>query len=213
MCGFVSSAGRRSSVPEIARLIPSLWHRGPDASGAWASPSERFACGHQRLSIIDLSSAAVQPMTTDDERYTIVYNGEIYNYLELRAELESSTVFRTQSDTEVLLAAYSRWGADCLDKLIGMFAFVIWDERTQTLFAARDRFGVKPLFFHRDSANGLLLASEIKTLHAAGVERDPDPVTWATYLATGMYDHEPRTFWRGIEQLPAGSVLTWGEAE
>lgn len=213
MCGFVSIAGRRSSVPEILALLPTLWHRGPDASGAWVSQSGRFACGHQRLSIIDLSSAGVQPMTTPDGRYTIVYNGEIYNYLELRAELEASTVFRTQTDTEVLLAAYARWGAECLDRFTGMFAFAIWDEQEQTLFAARDRFGVKPLFFHRDTGNGLLLASEIKTLHAAGVERVPDEVTWATYLATGMYDHAPRTFWQDIEQLPPGSYLTWRQAQ
>jgi asparagine synthase (glutamine-hydrolysing) len=209
MCGFITIAGRQLANETLHRLTTTLRHRGPDASGVWLSPSGFCAFGHQRLSILDLSNAGVQPITTPDGRFTIVYNGEIYNYLELRAELQSSTAFSTKTDTEVLLAAYVRWGADCLGRLNGMFAFAIWDEQEQTLFAARDRFGVKPLFIHRRPDGGLLLASEIKTLHAAGVARRPDNVTWATYLATGMYDHMERTFWEEIEHLPSGHCLTW----
>lgn len=143
----------------------------------------------------------------------IVYNGEVYNYLELRRELAGRHQFRTQTDTEVLLAAYREWGAGCLAKLVGMFAFLIWDEQERRLFAARDRFGVKPLYYHVAADGCLLVASEIKALHAAGVPREPDPVTWATYLATGMYDHGSRTFWRGVRQVPSGGILTWAPVE
>jgi asparagine synthase (glutamine-hydrolysing) len=209
MCGFISITGSQLEPQEIARLLPVISHRGPDASGTWSSKSGSCAFGHVRLSIIDLSDAGLQPMTTADGRFTIAYNGEIYNYRELRLELESSFPFHTQTDTEVLLAAYARWGADCLHHLVGMFAFAIWDEHKQTLFAARDRFGVKPLFIHVTADGQLLLASEIKALHAAGVTRRPDQITWATYLSAGMYDHSARTFWEDIEQLPAGNCLTW----
>lgn len=184
-------------------------HRGPDAEGFYSDPGHLAALGHNRLSIIDLSEAGRQPMSDAFGRYWIVFNGEIYNYLELRAELASEYSFRTQTDTEVLLAAYDKWGERCLDKLIGMFAFLIWDEKHHTLFAARDRFGVKPLYFHRTSLGGLFLASEIKTLHAAGVPAQQNTKTWATYLSCGLYDHSEGTFWENIESLPAGCHLKW----
>src|SRR5262249_21227740 len=143
--------------------------------------------GHNRLSIIDLSDAGRQPMSDSTGRYWIVFNGEIYNYLELRDELDYQ--FQTRTDTEVLLAAYQKWGKACLDKLIGMFAFAIWDEKDRRLFAARDRFGVKPLYYKHSPKGNLLLASEIKALHSAGVPSYPDTIAWATYLAYGLYDH------------------------
>jgi len=189
--------------------VTNLRHRGPDAEGTWTSLSGLCRLGHCRLSIIDLSDAGRQPMHSTDGRFHIVFNGEIYNYLELREELGGASAFSTRTDTEVLLAAYARWGSACLNRLIGMFAFAVWDEREQQLFVARDRFGVKPVYYYEPPEGGLWLASEIKALHAAGAPREPDAVTWATYLAYGMYDHWERTFWRGIRQLPPGACLSW----
>lgn len=210
MCGFVVLVGERVNADWLNEALSILRHRGPDAEGIWISPSDRCALAHCRLSIIDLSDAGRQPMGDTRGRYWIVFNGEIYNYLELREELAPCYTFRTRTDTEVLLAAYRQWGEACLDRLIGMFAFAIWDERTQTLFAARDRFGVKPIYYAMLPTGELALASEIKALHALGVPREPDPVTWATYLTYGLYDHSERTFWRGVKSLPPGHALRAG---
>ena len=194
---------------ELEAMVASQRHRGPDAAGVYWAPGGNCGLGHSRLSIIDLSEAGRQPMVDPTGRFAIAYNGEIYNYIELRRELHSQYAFRTSTDTEVLLAAYQKWGPDCLDRLLGMFAFAVWDQHDQTLFAARDRFGVKPLYYHRRSDGVLLLASEIKALHAAGVPADHDRIAWATYLTYGLYEHSPRTFWEGIRSLPPGHTLTW----
>ena len=209
MCGIIGMFGSGIDRSRLDAMVASQEHRGPDAQGVYVSPSGAAALGHNRLSIIDLSDAGRQPMSSPSGRYWIVFNGEIYNYLELREELTANYMFRTRTDTEVLLAAYQQWGEDCLDRLIGMFAFAIWDDREQRLFAARDRFGVKPLHVYEPRGGGLWLASEIKALHAAGVPAEVDDVTWATYLTSGMYDHEVRTFWRDIRRVPPGSCLTW----
>jgi asparagine synthase (glutamine-hydrolysing) len=190
-------------------MLASQLHPGPDAQGSYVSPTGKAALGHARLSIIDLFDAGRQPMCDYSGRYWIVFNGEIYNYLELRTELASDYSFRTRTDTEVLLAAYRKWGQACLDRLIGMFAFIVWDEQEQQLFGARDRFGVKPLHFYEPPQGGLWIASEIKALHAAGIPRVPDTVTWATYLTSGMYDHDERTFWAGIRRVGPGVCFTW----
>lgn len=190
-------------------MVASQHHRGPDATGTYVSPSGLVGLGHNRLSIIDLSDAGRQPMSDASGRYQIVFNGEIYNYLELRTQLTADYSFRTKTDTEVLLAAYLKWGEGCLGRLIGMFAFVIWDEAGRKAFGARDRFGVKPMHLHEPPGGGLMLASEIKALHAAGVAKSPDEAAWATYLSTGMYDHGTRTFWKGIQRLPPGACFTW----
>ena len=187
----------------------ALAHRGPDASGEWVSRDGGAALGHCRLSVLDLSDAGRQPMASRDGRLWIAYNGEVYNYLELRHELGGPGAFRTGTDTEVVLAAYERWGAACLERLIGMFAFAIWDAKDRTLFAARDRYGVKPLYICQHSNSGLWLASEIKALHAAGLPREPDAQTWATYLSRGLYDHSCATFWTGVRQLAPGHYLIW----
>ena len=207
MCGFVVLVGEQVNANRLSEALSVLRHRGPDAEGMWISPSNRCALAHCRLSIIDLSDAGRQPMADPTGRYWIVFNGEIYNYIELRTELSSVFQFRTRTDTEVLLAAYQRWGEGCLERLIGMFAFVIWDEQTQTLFAARDRFGVKPIYYAILPTGELALASEIKALHALGLPREPDSVTWATYLTYGLYDHSDRTFWHNVKALPAGHAL------
>ncbi len=182
-------------------------HRGPDGVGLYVDAERKAVLGHNRLSIIDLSAGGDQPMTSADGRFVVVQNGEIYNYLELKHELAGEYSFRTSSDTEVLLAAYTKWGVECLDRLVGMFAFVIWDSVEKTAFAARDRFGVKPLYYHQEVDGTVLLASEIKALHAAGIPAAPDDETWATYLAHGLYDHSEQTFWAQITSLPGGHCL------
>jgi asparagine synthase (glutamine-hydrolysing) len=193
---------------DLQAMVASLGHRGPDDQGRYESPAHRVGLGHTRLSIIDLSSAGHQPMSNPDGTLWLVFNGEIYNHIELRAEL-GDYPFRSRTDSEVVLAAYERWGEECLHRFIGMFAFAIWDQRKHTVWLARDRFGVKPLYLHQPSIDALWFASEIKALHAAGVARTPDQVSWATYLATGMYDHQPRSFWSDISNLPAGTWLRW----
>src|SRR5262249_28744262 len=213
MCGIVAIAGADWFRFPLAAMVEIQRHRGPDASGIYGDPAGLAALGHNRLSIIDLSEAGRQPMTDASKRYWLVFNGELYNYLELRAELSSTYDFRTCSDTEVFLAAYGAWGEACLDRMIGMFAFAIWDERDKTLFAARDRFGVKPLYYHQTNTGALLLASEIRTIQAAGVGASPDETAWSTYLARGLSDRDHRTFWNGIEPLPPGHKMVWRGGE
>ncbi len=213
MCGIAGIFGNDWSPRQLQAMVSSQHHRGPDASGIYIDPTTLSGLGHNRLSIIDLSTAGKQPMSDSSGRWWIVFNGEVYNYLELRRELSADCEFRTRTDTEVLLAAFRKWGPACLDKLIGMFAFAIWDERDKTLFAARDRFGVKPLYYHMQPEGTLLLASEIKALHAAGIQPEQEPITWATYLTYGLHDHSDRTFWKGIHAVPPGHTLTWKSGE
>lgn len=212
MCGIAAIVGVRASGDIMRRMLERIRHRGPDATGVYADPGGEVMLGHNRLSIIDLSDAAGQPMSSADGRLHIVFNGEIYNYRELRAEL-AGHAFRTSSDTEVLLAAYERWGPACLDRLLGMFAFVVWDGRERRIFAARDRFGVKPLYYHRARGGGLLIASEIKGLWAAGVPADPEATSWAGYLAHGSHEQGSATFWHDVCALPAGHSMEWHEGK
>src|SRR5262245_61120845 len=212
MCGISGCFGRHWDRKQLESMVGAQRHRGPDDEGLYLDPSKIAGLGHNRLSIIDLSPAGRQPMSGRDGSLMIVFNGEIYNFLELRAEL-SDYQYRSRTDTEVILAAYERWGADCLDRLIGMFAFLIWDEREKRLFAARDRFGVKPLYYRVGVDGDLWLASEIKALHAAGIAAEPDEVSWASYLTHGLSDHSERTFWKGVRQLPPGHYLKWRNGE
>lgn len=211
MCGISGIFGEGWNPTQLLSMVSSQHHRGPDGDGIYLSPTGRAGLGHNRLSIIDLSEAGQQPMSSQDGRFWISFNGEVYNYQELRKQLSGYT-FRSQTDTEVVLAAYDRWGENCLDHLIGMFAFLLWDEREQKLFAARDRFGVKPMYY-RKQTTALLVASEIKGLFAAGVEPDRDQLTWANYLTWGVCDNSERTFWRGIKSLPPGCILEWQDGE
>ncbi|HEV2300075.1 MAG TPA: asparagine synthase (glutamine-hydrolyzing), partial [Stellaceae bacterium] len=167
-----------------------------------------LALGHRRLSIIDLSDAAAQPMSYRDGRYQIVYNGEIYNYIELRRELVGlGRRFHTQSDTEVLLAAYDEWGEAALDRLDGMFALVIWDARERVAFAARDRFGIKPLYFY-STPQGLALASEIKQLTGLpGFTARMNIGRVYDFLASGIMDHTAQTLFENVGQLRGGECL------
>jgi len=207
MCGIAGIFGSDWEQEQLSAMVASQRHRGPDGTGIYVSPAGTAGLGHNRLSIIDLSAAGNQPMSSADERLWISFNGEIYNYLELRAEL-ADYPYRSHTDTEVVLAAYERWGERCLEHFIGMFAFLIWDEKNQGLFAARDRFGVKPLYYHH-SQGTLFVSSEIKALPAAGVASGRDAITWSTYLVSGLLDNSERTFWESIKSLPPGHILTW----
>jgi asparagine synthase (glutamine-hydrolysing) len=209
MCGISGIVGEGSQSDHIKLMLARQHHRGPDDHGFYLDREHGAVLGHNRLSIIDLSPAGHQPMTNREGSLWIVFNGEIYNYRELRRELNAYP-YGSQTDTEVILAAYEKWGEDCLSHFIGMFSFAIWDAARQTLFAARDRFGVKPFYYEASpSGDHLRFASEIKSLHALGIPRDPDLVSWATYLSCGLYDHSERTFWKGISSLPAGHALRW----
>jgi len=212
MCGIAGIFGHPWERRRLEAMVASQHHRGPDASGIYVDERGIAGLGHNRLSILDLSDAGRQPMSNPDDnsagRLKIVFNGEIYNYLELRAEL-GDYPYHSQSDTEVILAAYERWGEACLDRFVGMFALLIWDEGEQKLFAARDRFGVKPLNYHLRADGTLFVASEIKSLHAASVAAEHDETAWATYLSSGVYDHSERTFWKGVSSLPAGHSMIW----
>jgi len=207
MCGIAGIVGSRADEATIAVMVDVQHHRGPDDRGVWLEPG--VALGHDRLSIIDLSRDGHQPMHSADGRYVLVFNGEIYNHLELRREL-ADYPYRSRTDSEVILAAYRRWGPACVERFNGMFAFAVWDRRTRRLFCARDRLGIKPFHYARHRG-AWLFASEIKALLAAGVPARPDADTWAAYLVHGVYDHGPATFFEGVSALPPGTTLTLEE--
>jgi len=206
MCGIVGIIGENPSEKIIEKMLLSQKHRGPDYTGKFISNG--VALGHNRLSIIDLSEQANQPFYSNDKQYVLVFNGEIYNYLELKNILKENYTFKTSSDTEVLLAAYLKWGKDCLSQLNGMFSFAIWNVKTQTLFAARDRFGVKPFYYHLKK-NEFCFSSEIKALFAAGISKVSNEQVWASYFAYGSYGLPDQTFWKNICQLPGGHFLEY----
>lgn len=203
MCGIAGIIGPGAELEVVRRMSHVLQHRGPDGSGLWNDPG--IALGHRRLKIIDLTEAGQQPMSTADGRYTIVYNGEVYNYQELRKELIDFP-FHSQTDTEVVLQAFSRWGVDCLQKLVGMFAFAIWDKVDKTLFCARDRLGIKP-FYYSVVAGNFVFGSEIRSLLVAGVEPKVNNSILYDFLARDFYEHSDETFFLNIHKLPAASWL------
>ena len=218
MCGIAGLVGVNPEA-RIGAMLASIEHRGRDDEGVWTSAQRddkgRRAClGHRRLAIIDTSEAGHQPMLSADGRYALTFNGEIYNYRELRQLLQSKGHrFRTDTDTEVLLAAFAEWGADCLPRLNGMFAFAIWDEQERTLTLARDRLGVKPLYYAQvrgrdDAGDAFIFASEIKAILATGlVEREMETEALHQYL-TFLWTPDPYTLFRGIKKLPPAHVLT-----
>ncbi|MGH7378353.1 MAG: asparagine synthetase B family protein, partial [Candidatus Methylomirabilales bacterium] len=209
MCGIAGRVNFRSGAPVDAALIQRmcdlLAHRGPDGAGIHVDGP--VGLGHRRLAIIDLSPAARQPMASDDARLWITYNGEVYNFRELRADLESrGHRFRSQSDTEVILAAYREFGARCLDRLRGMYAFAIWDSRARTLFLARDRLGKKPLYYLLDG-DGIAFASEPKAFLAdPSFKAQPNLEAISNYL-TYQYVPSPLTAFQGLLKLPPAHSL------
>lgn len=210
MCGifgYVLSSPRIDALPALSRVIEALNHRGPDGHGTFVDDRADPICAlvHTRLAVIDLSPSGRQPMSSADGRYTITFNGEIYNYRDVRAELESlGERFISTSDTEVLIVGYRRWGPEFVSRLRGMFAFAIWDTLHRRLFLARDPLGVKPLYFAL-LPNGILFASEVRTLlGTALVRRSVSRAGLCSYLAFGSV-REPETIIDGIAMLSAGS--------
>lgn len=216
MCGIAGAVSRTSKAVNVHRLQQGgrqLRHRGPDSDGVWTSEENTVAFAHQRLSILDLRSCAAQPMRY--LHYVIMHNGELYNYVELKKTLQAKGYsFQSQSDTEVIAAAYDAYGHGCLKLFDGAFAFAIWDEKRECLFAARDRFGEKPFYFYADEAQ-LLFASEMKALWRAGVAKEINPAMLYNFLTIG-YTSNPtdpqETFFSNIHKLPAASFLTYAVA-
>jgi asparagine synthase (glutamine-hydrolysing) len=210
MCGVVGildTRGERAIDRRLlARMNESQHHRGPDEGGTHIGPG--IGLGHRRLSIIDLATGQ-QPLYNEDGSVVITFNGEIYNYGELIPELKSlGHVFRTRSDTEVIVHAWEAWGEECVSRFRGMFAFALWDQNRQTLFLARDRLGVKPLHYALLPDGMLLFGSELKSLLAhGGLAREIDPFAVEEYFALG-YVPEPRTIFTGARKLPPGHTLT-----
>ena len=213
MCGIagvVELDGGPADTALLERMGALLAHRGPDASGTVVEGATALV--HRRLAIIDLSDEGCQPMTSADGATTIVYNGEIFNYLELREELRAAGhEFRTETDTEVVLAAYNEWGRECLARFNGMWAFAIMDRRRNELFLARDRLGVKPLYYAL-AGDRFLFASECKALLAdPAVGLSPAEPALAAFLAWGILDHSALTMFEGVLQLPPGHWMAIGK--
>lgn len=213
MCGINGIVSYRAGAPlvdldELTRTREAMRSRGPDAAGTWLSSDGRTGLGHRRLSIIDVSERSNQPMLSRDGRYALTLNGEIYNFAELRAELErDGETFDTTSDTEVVLRMYAKWGGAMLPRLRGMFAFGIWDAHARTLFLARDPYGIKPLYYANDGAT-FRFASQVKAIMAGGrVSSARDPAGIVGFLLRGSVP-EPFTIYEAVRELPAGSSMT-----
>ncbi|MBT6095894.1 MAG: asparagine synthase (glutamine-hydrolyzing) [Rhodospirillaceae bacterium] len=219
MCGIAALFAYHSDAPavrsdELLAINNAMLRRGPDGGDHWVDNASRIGLAHRRLAIIDLSADAAQPMVIDaldgaKARYHITYNGEIYNFRALRSELESAGVnFTTQSDTEVLLRLYERFGAAMVERLRGMFALAIWDARAETLFLARDAFGIKPLYL-ADDGRTLRVASQVKALLAGGHagQVGPDPAGHTGFFLFGSVP-DPHTLYADIKALPAGTTLS-----
>ncbi|MHB9073538.1 MAG: asparagine synthase (glutamine-hydrolyzing) [Desulfobaccales bacterium] len=212
MCGIAGifahhNASPPVSVDEVLKIREAMQSRGPDGAGLWLSQDKRVALAHRRLSIIDLSDAGAQPMGTADQSVWVVFNGEIYNYRELRKFLEAKGYrFQSHSDTEVLLHLYQEYGEAMMDHLRGMYAFAIWDNVRKSMLLGRDPFGIKPLYY-ADDGKTLRFASQVKALLAGGaVAATPQPAGHVGFFLWG-YVPEPYTLFRGIQALPAGSML------
>jgi len=204
--GYALGSGRVDSR-ELSQISERMVTRGPDGQGSWFSAGGDVGFAHRRLAIIDLSDSGLQPMRSRDGRYVIVFNGEIYNYRALRAELEAAgTVFASGSDTEVLLHLFAAQGAGMLPRLRGMYAFAIWDTVEQSLFLARDPFGIKPLYY-ADDGQCIRFASQVKALLRGAVARTPDIAGHVGYFIWGSVP-EPWTLYQSIRSLPAGYFAT-----
>ncbi|MBX2947960.1 MAG: asparagine synthase (glutamine-hydrolyzing) [Crocinitomicaceae bacterium] len=209
MCGITGyiDIHNRISPSVIQQMTDTLMHRGPDGGDTYISENGHYALGHRRLSFLDLSEQGKQPMKDNSEKVIITFNGEIYNFPELKKELSDSYEFKTSTDTEVILAGYRKWGIDVVNHLKGMFAFALLDEEKQQLYFVRDRFGIKPLYyvFQNDQ---LLFASELKAIHAANIiQKEMDFSSFADYFVY-RYIPSPKTIWKHIHKLPPAHYAT-----
>lgn len=222
MCGIAGIVGTQINTSvyqnSIQKMTNAIAHRGPDNQGIWND--ELCYLGHRRLSIIDLSEAGNQPFFSQDGRYVMVYNGELYNYKEIKLELQRAQhgtnqlpyIFRTNTDTEVILAAYLRWGTECLHRFNGMFAFALWDKVEEKLIVVRDRLGVKPLYYQLKN-NVLLFASEIRSLLKSDlIEKKLNPKSVAEYLQYATV-HAPNTILKEVSVLMPGHFMEWRKGE
>ena len=208
MCGIVGFVGARADMQEILQgMMDAIAHRGPDGQGQFIEGPA--ALGQRRLSIIDLEGGK-QPMFNEDQNLAVIFNGEIYNFQELTAELmRAGHTFATRSDTEVLLHGYEQWGKEMLQKLRGMFTFAIWDRKNETLFCARDHFGIKPFYYYQNDAGELLFGSEIKSFLAhPGFKKELNEEQLPLYLS---YQYSPGedTFFKGVKKLMPAHWLEW----
>ncbi|MEP7141496.1 MAG: asparagine synthase (glutamine-hydrolyzing) [Ferruginibacter sp.] len=223
MCGIAGIISLNHSLiskERIIKMMDSIAHRGPDGEGYWINTDGNAGFGHRRLAIIDLSRDAAQPMQLqpgvspsaegNDQKYTITYNGEIYNYIEIKEELyKNGYRFHSQSDTEIILAAYDYWKKDCVYHFDGMFSFAIWNDKEKTLFAARDRFGEKPFYYYEDK-DQFIFGSEMKALWVAGIEKKTDEKMLLNYITLGYVQNandKEQTFFENIYSLPPAHYL------
>lgn len=209
MCGIVGHIRRKGVINKslFESMIDLLAHRGPDGRGSHFNPKGNIAFGHRRLSFLDLGENGKQPFLNKDGSIWLSFNGEIYNYLELREELKNEYDFITESDTEVLLAAYQVWGIKFLQKIKGMFAFALYDEKKERVYLARDRFGVKPLYYGISDQNDIVFASELKSILASKIF--PRKIDYSSFCDYFVYRYipSPKTIWQGIKKLPPAHFL------
>ena len=213
MCGITGFAERNHKAETARRIVKGMadliTYRGPDGEGYYVD--DQVALGHRRLSIIDLEGGK-QPMFNEDQNLAVIFNGEIYNFQELTAELmRAGHTFATRSDTEVLLHGYEQWGKEMLQKLRGMFTFAIWDRKNETLFCARDHFGIKPFYYYQNDAGELLFGSEIKSFLAhPGFKKELNEEQLPLYLSC-QYSPGRDTFFAGVEKLLPGHFLIFSD--
>lgn len=204
MCGIYGVINRKVRREQAMECLDTMIHRGPDGFGLWQE--DGVTLGHRRLAILDLSSAGSQPMSYANERYWMTFNGEIYNFIEIREELQhKGYTFRGNSDSEVIMAAYCEWKEKCVDRFNGMWTFAIWDRQEKSLFLSRDRFGVKPLYYTEFPAGGFAFASEMKALLPLLEKVEPNKEMFDRYFADNHYESQPECLIKGIKRFPAGS--------
>ncbi len=208
MCGIVGYIDTQNQVDKtmFAQMVNTLQHRGPDDSGVFFSDDNHIALGHRRLSFLDLSTAGKQPLSNSTQTIWITFNGEIYNYLELKEQLSSHYTFTTETDTEVLLAAYQTWGISFINTLKGMFAFGIYDESKSKLYIVRDRFGIKPLYYTK-TKNQLIFASELKAILASDLVKKQVDYSSLTDYFVYRYIPSPKTIWKNVYKLPPATYI------
>ncbi len=210
MCGIVGWVNKKNIVNSelFTLMVESLHHRGPDANGMHFSSNNKAALGHTRLSFIDLTKDGDQPISNNQKNIWISFNGEIYNYVDLKNELNDLYSFKTNTDTEVIIAAYEIWGISFLDRLKGMFAIVILDERINQLFLIRDRFGIKPLYYYNDSEH-LIFASELKSILLSGIPiKEIDFSSFADFFVY-RYIPSPKTIWKNIQKIKPAHYIVY----
>lgn len=208
MCGILGHISINKTIDQaiFGQMLTTLEHRGPDDFGVYFSMDKKFALGHTRLSFLDLSDFGKQPFSTTEKDLWITFNGEIYNFLELKEELKNHYEFKTNTDTEVLIAGYQTWGINFINKLKGMFAFALLDEKKGKLFLVRDRFGIKPLYYYQNSEN-LIFGSELKAILASEIpKKEIDFSAFADYFVY-RYVPSPKTIWKDIKKLPPAHYL------